>query len=91
MCDSKPEKQNIRDKASLELTPVVSVLLEERKLIKDRIARTDGMMFRFITVVLSPFCILIGYALLNFDSKFQFVLLRLAIVFLKRKLLRLLL
>lgn len=53
----------------------MSILFDERKLVKERIARTDEMMFKYITVVVSPFTILLGYAALHFDSKLKFILL----------------
>jgi hypothetical protein len=64
--------RNLKNKGfSLEM----HLLYDERKIVKDRIARVDSMMFNFIAVVVSPFCVLVGYALLNLNSNVKYVLL----------------
>lgn len=53
----------------------INILFNERKLVQERIARTNEMMFKYVAVVGSPFTILLGYAVLHFDSKAKFILL----------------
>lgn len=52
----------------------LEVLIEERKLIKERESRVDKMTFSYVKVIVVPFFALLGYSLLNIDSEFKYVL-----------------
>ncbi|OGC43329.1 hypothetical protein A2Y85_05025 [candidate division WOR-3 bacterium RBG_13_43_14] len=62
-------KNDMKPKMQLEL------LLGERRLVKERLSKTESMMFGSITVVVSPFLLLTGYAFLNYNSNAKFILL----------------
>lgn len=53
---------------------ILDILLEERKIVLERIARIDKLLFSFISVVLSPFIILMGYSLLNSNTNYKYIL-----------------
>jgi len=60
---------------TIEPKQALEIILQERRILEQRVIQADNRMFQFIAVVVTPFCALVGYGLLSYDTKFRFVLL----------------
>lgn len=54
---------------------LIAALLDERKLIEERVKQSDARLYQFIALVVTPCFALLGYSFLYFDTKARFILL----------------
>jgi len=53
----------------------IEFLFGERQLLNDRIAKTNEKIYKYISIIVTPFFLLVGYSIINFNSNWKYIIL----------------